>query len=72
MYKLIKTQYLNTGRSSSMTEYESLKDAKAQLHYEAWYAYNQGFDAHLQILGENGENIRNERVDGAEERGEDL
>lgn len=64
MYKFIKTQYGET-RSSSMTEYESLKDAKAQYHYEAWYAYNQGFDAHLQILGENGENVMNERIDGA-------
>lgn len=58
MYKLVKTQYLADGtRATAMTEYATLREAKAAYHYEMWYAYNQGIGLKVIILGENNESI---------------
>lgn len=58
MYKLVKTQYQKDGtRASSLTEYDTLREAEAAFHYEMWYANSQGIGLKVIILGENNENI---------------
>lgn len=65
MYKVIETQYLNDGtRTDTMTKCDTEKEAREKYHYQMFYAYNQHYNARLQIIGENGENIENSFADG--------
>lgn len=67
MFKVIETQYLPTGRASSMAEVGTLKEAMELFHYKMYYAYNQHFNSRVQVIGENGEYIENRLAEGAEQ-----
>ena len=55
MYKLIETQMLSTGETTSMSTYSTLDEAYENFFYKLYYAYNQKINARVTLLGPNDE-----------------